>query len=211
MPDVWRDSVMRVIQQPYSLTKGGMGLDMYAARKLFVKQWEHQSPDERYTVQVARGGKPVSGIHTDRISAIEEEVMYWRKANYIHGWFVDNVQNGTDDCKEYYVDWDKLEHLFEVCEKVIKASQLVDGMVHSYQTWDKERRTWVTHRVPGKLIEDPTVAKEFLPTTEGFFFGTYEYDEYYLNEVIRTRDWAARMLADRKAGVPGDICYSSSW
>ena len=27
-----------------------------------------------------------------------KEVMYWRKANYIHNWFVENIQNGSDDC-----------------------------------------------------------------------------------------------------------------
>lgn len=29
---------------------------------------------------------------------IKEEVAYWRKANAIHQWFVDNVQDGEDDC-----------------------------------------------------------------------------------------------------------------
>ena len=107
-----------------------MGLDMYAARRLYVKQWEHQSPDERYTVQIAHGGKPVSGIQSDRISDVDEEVMYWRKANHIHGWFVDNVQNGEDDCKPYHVNWNRLRELHSVCAKVIEASKLVDGMVY---------------------------------------------------------------------------------
>lgn len=29
---------------------------------------------------------------------IAEEVAYWRKANAIHEWFVDNVQGGEDNC-----------------------------------------------------------------------------------------------------------------
>lgn len=32
-------------------------------------------------------------------SRIAEEVAYWRKANAIHQWFVDNVQDGKDDCR----------------------------------------------------------------------------------------------------------------
>ena len=71
-----------------------MGLDMYAARRVYVKQWDHQSPDERYAVQIACGGRPVPGIQAGRISVIEEEVMEWRKANHIHGWFVANIQSG---------------------------------------------------------------------------------------------------------------------
>lgn len=188
-----------------------MGLDMYAARKIDVKQWDHQSKDERYTVQIARGGKAVSGIQSDRISGVEEDRMYWRKANHIHGWFVDNVQDGQDDCKEYQVDDDRLRALLVTCQKVIEASKLVDGMVYMGEEWDSKKQAWATLREPGKLIEDPTVAKALLPTRKGFFFGCYEYDEDYLNQVIRTKDWAYRMLVDSKAGVPGDIYYSSSW
>jgi len=178
---------------------------MYAARKLYVTQWEFESPDERYSVQVERGGKPVSGIQSDRISAIEEEVMYWRKANHIHAWFVDNVQNGEDNGREYLVDWDKLRELLSACTKVIEASTLVGGMVYAGETWNPEKHEWVTQREPGKLIEDPTVAKQLLPTRAGFFFGSMEYDEDYLNDVVKTRDWAAQMLKDHENGVPGDI------
>jgi hypothetical protein len=45
-------------------------------------------------------------------SEVIEEVMYWRKANQIHKWFVDNVQDGVDDCKEYWVSEEKLQELF---------------------------------------------------------------------------------------------------
>ena len=188
-----------------------MGLDMYAARRLYVKQWEHASQDERYTVQIAFGGKPVVGIQPDRISAVEEDVMYWRKANYIHGWFVDHVQNGNDDCGTHYVDWDKLRELLLRCKKVIKASKLVDGTVFMGTVYNKERPNGVVQRAPGTVIEDVAVAKKLLPTRAGFFFGNNEYDEDYLDEVVRTRDWAERMLADHRAGVPGEVHYSSSW
>ena len=38
-------------------------------------------------------------------------IMYWRKANAIHGWFVDTVQDGVDDCDEYDVSLDQLIEL----------------------------------------------------------------------------------------------------
>lgn len=188
-----------------------MGLDMYAARRLYVKQWEHQSPEERYTVQIARGGKPVAGIRSDRISAVEEDVMYWRKANHIHEWFVKNVQNDQDNCGEYYVSDEKLRELHDVCDKAIKASRLVDGMVSEGTVYNQENPKGLVQRTAGKVIEDATVVRELLPRQSGFFFGGAEYDEGYLQDVIDTRDWAARMIADCEAGVPGDIYYSSSW
>ena len=33
----------------------------------------------------------------------DESFGYWRKANQIHKWFVDNVQGGIDDCRPYPV------------------------------------------------------------------------------------------------------------
>ena len=47
------------------------------------------------------------------------EIGYWRKANAIHKWFVDNVQDGIDDCKNYFVDPSQLEELRELCQEVL--------------------------------------------------------------------------------------------
>ena len=184
---------------------------MYAHRRLHVKQYDHEKPEDRHTVKIECGGKPVKGIQEDCISYVEEEVMYWRKANHIHAWFVDNVQNGQDDCRPYYVYEDDLSQLLEVCRKVIKASKLVEGSILLGYVWTGKGRTREEHREPGLVIKDPTVAQKLLPVREGCFFGNYEYDQYYLNEVSRTRDWIKRMLADGQFGVPGEIYYTSSW
>jgi hypothetical protein len=190
-----------------------MGLDMYAARKVDVKQWDFESPEERYTVQIARGGKPVRGIQSDRISVVEEEVMYWRKANHIHNWFVQNVmwREDPNDGRQYFVGCDQIRDLLRTCNKVIKASKLVDGEVHTGNMWVPGKPGPVELREPGKVIKDPTVARQLLPTRPGPFFGNTEYNEFYLSQVVATRDWASRVLKDCKDGVPGDIYYSSSW
>lgn len=184
---------------------------MYAHRRVYVKQWEHQKPEERYTVDIARGGKPVAGIKPERILSVVEDVMYWRKANHIHAWFVDNVQSGNNNQREYLVDWNSLRKLLDCCERVIKASKLVDKAATAEETSSKDHPGPAERGEPDRVIEDATTAERLLPTRSGFFFGPTEYDEWYLNEVIRTRDWAASMLADCKAGVPGDIYYSCWW
>lgn len=98
-----------------------MGLDMYLSKRTYVKRWDHQKPERQHEVIVNRGGKPREDIDSSRISEVIEEVMYWRKANHIHKWFVDNVQDGVDDCKEHWVSEEKLQELLNLCEKVLRS------------------------------------------------------------------------------------------
>ena len=185
---------------------------MYAARKFCVQNWDFTPNEKRFAVKVTCGGQPLKSLDSKRISVIEEAVMYWRKANHIHAWFVDNVQDGNDDCGTYIVSQDKLRDLLLVCQKVLEASKLVDGTVHAGTQWSSGDSEPVELREAGRVIEDPTVAKELLPTRCGFFFGNEEYDEDYLDDVKATHDWATEMLSDLEAeSVPGRIYYSSSW
>lgn len=96
-----------------------MGLDMYLYKKTYVKNWDFMTDEEKHEIVVKRGGKVVESIKPERIAYIVEQVGYWRKANAIHKWFVDNVQEGEDDCKEYYVDTEKLKELLNECNKVL--------------------------------------------------------------------------------------------
>lgn len=50
-------------------------------------------------------------------------VAYWRKANEIHKWFVDNVQKGKDDCGNYYVERKQLQWLVEMCKDVLSNKE----------------------------------------------------------------------------------------
>jgi hypothetical protein len=86
-----------------------MGLDMYLTKKTYigfgakVKSIEFISETE---------GQPITtNVKPERVQYIIEEIGYWRKVNAIHKWFVDNVQHGEDDCKEYYVSKDQIMEL----------------------------------------------------------------------------------------------------
>lgn len=101
---------------------------MTLSKHTYVKNWEHMKPEELHEITITKGGKP-SAIKTERISTIVETVMYWRKANAIHRWFVNNVQDGEDDCKDYYVNADQLSALLEVCKKVSKNKKLASKLL----------------------------------------------------------------------------------
>ena len=88
-----------------------MGLDMYFEKKTYIgNKWK--KPDERAKLLIPKnqgGIMPIEDVKDERISEVTEEVGYWRKANAIHKWFVDNVQKGEDDCGEYLVSKKNIE------------------------------------------------------------------------------------------------------
>ena len=104
-----------------------MGLDMYLSKRTYVKNWDHMGPEHRHTITVA--GPSAASIRPARITSIEEEVGYWRKANAIHQWFVTHCQGGTDDCRDAYVSRTDLTALLETCKRVLmepeKAAELL--------------------------------------------------------------------------------------
>ena len=94
-----------------------MGLDMYLTRKRYVKNWEHTPKKQRHIIKVSKNGNE---IDTSKIMTIEFEEMYWRKANAIHNWFVENVQEGMDNCAEYYVSNEQLANLLDDIQYSLK-------------------------------------------------------------------------------------------
>lgn len=183
-----------------------MGLDMYLSRKTYVKNWDHM-PDRQHEITVKRGGVERTDIKPGRISYIEEEVAYWHKANCIHKWFVDNVQDGVDDCGEYEVDSDQLRELVHLCKHVLGAVEQVDGEVSTGSTHYPDGRV-VHHAKPGRVVAQQSLAAKLLPTQAGFFFGSTDYDEYYLNDLKSTIDQIEPLLAEES---DGSLYYRSSW
>jgi hypothetical protein len=88
-----------------------MGLDMYLSAKRFL--W--YSEDD-LSNKIAEN---FPGLGDKRIKEVTAEAAYWRKANAIHNWFVENVQGGTDDCGNYEVSREQLQELLDLIEKVL--------------------------------------------------------------------------------------------
>ena len=91
-----------------------MGLDMYLYAEKYVSGYAHNRPAPEFDAVTDLIGIPAS---TDSPHAlINVCVMYWRKANAIHSWFVNEVQDGVDECQRSYVSKDQLRMLIEACE-----------------------------------------------------------------------------------------------
>lgn len=140
---------------------------------------------------------------------IIQQVGYWRKANQIHNWFVENVQDGEDDC-DYHneVTKEMLELLKATCVAVIKASELIVGTLVSGYRYEKDRK--IPIKEVGLVVEDTTVAERLLPTTSGFFFGGTDYDEWYINALKETIEIIDKVLEETDFETQM-IYYVSSW
>jgi hypothetical protein len=63
-----------------------MGLDMYLTGKIYLGYKDENPIKQKIKDLVKTEFSP---------DYVEVELGYWRKANHIHKWFVDNVQNGV--------------------------------------------------------------------------------------------------------------------
>jgi len=154
-----------------------MGLDMYLTAERYMSKYF----DENDTQKIAAINEifDIEGEDDGDYGAqsVIFKVAYWRKANAIHQWFVDNVQDGVDECQKAYVSREQLQTLLDLCKEI---------------------------------VESPKKGEKLLPTQGGFFFGSTEYDEYYMQDVKHTVDRLEKILKD-SALDKCDFYYQSSW
>ena len=141
-------------------------------------------------------------------ASIAEDIGYWRKANAIHKWFVDNVQNGEDDCDYYEVNKEQLEELLSICNLIKDKCKLVGGMIRNGQ--HLENGEWVDNYEYGKVLDKPEIADEYLPTQSGFFFGSTDYDEWYMQDIEDTIGILTKVLEETDFDTQ-IVAYCSSW
>ena len=105
-----------------------------------------------------------------------KELMYWRKANQIHNWFVQNCQNGVDDCGRYAITVNDLMKLKELCEKILTMTEKRKEMRYPSFSATEKVEVDILYLTP----EGVEYATEHLPSRSGFFFGSTEYDNGYV-------------------------------
>jgi hypothetical protein len=109
-----------------------MGLDMYLSARKHINKIDWSKLDRDLDTKYSAATYPewnnvVEAAGVDTLVDVESiygvdvsvNVAYWRKCNQIHGWFVNNIQRGNDDCGEYYVSHNKLRELVRACTLAI--------------------------------------------------------------------------------------------
>lgn len=149
-----------------------MGLDMFFSAK--------KCPDNKIRTEV----KKVAKGFCDQweVQEIVYDVAYWRKANAIHDWFVENVQDGEDDCRECHVPHSKIVDLYDIICEVLK---------------NRERAS--------ELL--PTTSGFFFGSTEydEWYFDGLEYTKNVFEPIVEAIKAEDMMIYDFA------FYYSSSW
>lgn len=112
----------------------------------------------------------------------------WRKANGIHRWFVENVQDNRDECQQSYVSGQQLRELRDACEEVLFA-----------------------HNSEQQPVDEVAFDVGLSPKS-GSFFGGQEIDDWYLEDLRYTMRLINRL---ETSGVFDnawiDLYYQASW
>lgn len=164
-----------------------MGLDMYLTKHTYIgAEYEHREVAGK--IELTTKGVPVN-INFNRVQTIVEKVGYWRKANQIHNWFVENVQGGEDDCGEHSVSREQFQSLLDDINTVLNAKG---------------------------TPEEEGAIEDLLPTTSGCFFGSTEIDEWYWADLEDSKNLIEKILAEMDEDEKNQEAwitynYQSSW
>ncbi len=160
-----------------------MGLDMYLDEHIYYGgKWRNgESHSEGHTLSVTGKFALDNNLEESNIQELTREVAYWRKANQIHGWLVENAMDGVDDCTRHYIPRSKLQELHDICVDVLKAL---------------DEKRW-------------TDVDKLLPPTEGFFFGDYDVTtDWYRQDIEYTIKALSSILKEDKGH---SYYYTASW
>ena len=61
------------------------------------------------------------------------------------------------------------------------------------------------------VLLQPAIGQDILPTQPGFFFGSYDYDEWYMEDIRKTITQLDKILNDVPEGTWVDFIYRASW
>ena len=159
-----------------------MGLDMYLYAKKYIPKFEYPNRvdgalNNQMFLDVAKSTNSTNLIDEDNFCGIQVmiPVGYWRKANAIHGWFVDKHARGIDNCQEIMIFKSDIAELRDICQEILDGS-------------------------------DPS---ELLPSKMGFFFGSYEYDDWYMEDIKKTIRICDKVLTN--INDSDTLIYQASW
>ncbi len=99
-----------------------MGLDMYLEAEEYISGYQHNGQEAQNRFKEVAQATGLIDIVAEDTPTMKVSIVavYWRKANQIHAWFVQNVQEGVDECERHWVPREKLVELRDLCLDVLE-------------------------------------------------------------------------------------------
>ena len=106
-----------------------MGLDMY----LYLRKEDYNSkysggceyPDELKQLEEDIEKRNFPSISTK----VDYQVGYWRKFNALHGWIVDHLGGGIDECQEIRLDDADVEEIINMCSEILEDHSRAEDLL----------------------------------------------------------------------------------
>ena len=145
-------------------------VDEYISRKNYLTRNLDEEPKDNEAFKTIASVLPSSKhLQEDGFSGfyIKVPVGYWRKANAIHGWIVDNCADGVDECQEIIVSKKELQNLYNDVVSVLEGKALASeaslnprsgfffGSIEM-DDWYKNDLLYTKHLIK-PLIDDPDI------------------------------------------------------
>lgn len=192
-----------------------MGLDMYLKGNLYLGRFDHMKEsrsdefDRATKVLEVVGALPFIEDNASSLG-VDFTLGYWRKANAVHRFFVERVQEGVDDCGTYDVDDMTLVELRALAAHILDVAVIEPGKVRNgYKLGPGGERIDIIE--DGLTVTNADEIRKLLPPQSGFFFGSTDIDQWYIEHMKLTVEICDRALAFLEVHPKAWITYTSSW
>ena len=170
-----------------------MGLDMY----LYAEKYESKYRDKTlsYPKELEELLKKTNKYHIAS-KTTTYKIGYWRKFNALHYYIINHFAYGKDEGQKIYLLKSDLLEILEVLKKVEKSFETAK----------------IKEEKDDYIIYENPIAEKLLPTKDGFFFGSLDYDNFYLDDIkisIKIFEEVLKLLEERPEEYV--IYYQASW
>ena len=98
-----------------------MGLDSYLTAEKWISGYDFYPHEKEVNRKIKEAMGFTEEEYPESSLTVDMQVGYWRKANAIHAWFVDNCQGGVDECQKTLLSPNDLGDLLAVCKEAIET------------------------------------------------------------------------------------------
>lgn len=152
--------------------------------------------------------------------------MYLYRREYVSGWAWDENSTKERDMYNTVLEYTGAQRCegsphanIEVCVAYWRKANAIhkwfcdlDGGKDECQPIYVTRDNLITLRdLCESVILQPVMAESTLPTQQGFFFGSYEYDDWYMEDIRLTVDQLNNILETPGLEAWTSFIYQASW